>query len=92
MELRNKTASVIVYKGRAYGPGQVIDYDDAHAEDKGVKGLIVSGGLEPTLGAKSPSDGLTVEQIKEALAAKGVEIPADATKKAQLAALLDAAG
>ncbi len=36
-----------------------------------------------------PSDGLTVAQIKEALAAKNVTIPEDVTLKADLAALLD---
>jgi hypothetical protein len=34
---------------------------------------------------------LTVPQIKEALAAKGIEIPEGVTKKADLQALLDAA-
>lgn len=42
-------------------------------------------------GEKKPSDGLTVEKIKEALAAKGIEIPEGVTLKADLAALLDAA-
>lgn len=42
-------------------------------------------------GEKKPSDGLTVPEIKEALAAKGVEIPDGVTLKADLAALLDAA-
>lgn len=37
------------------------------------------------------ADGMTVAQIKEALEAKGVEIPAGA-KKADLLALLSAAG
>ena len=40
--------------------------------------------------AKKPSDGLTYEQLKEALAAKGIEFPANA-KKVDLAAMLDAA-
>ncbi len=43
-----------------------------------------SGGDQP------PSHGLTVEQLKEALAAKGVTIPEGVTLKADLAALLDA--
>lgn len=38
-----------------------------------------------------PSDGLTVPQIKEALAAKQIAIPDGMTLKADLAALLDAA-
>ena len=37
------------------------------------------------------SDGLTVAQIKEALAAKSIAIPDGTTLKADLAALLDAA-
>ncbi|KDD44755.1 hypothetical protein L532_2323 [Bordetella bronchiseptica OSU095] len=37
-----------------------------------------------------PSHGLNVEQLKEALAAKGVTIPEGVTLKADLAALLDA--
>ena len=36
-----------------------------------------------------PSDGLTVPQLKEALAAKGVAIPEGVTLKAELADLLD---
>ena len=38
---------------------------------------------------KKPSDGLTVAEIKEALAAKNVTIPDEVTLKADLAALLD---
>lgn len=40
--------------------------------------------------AKKPSDGLTYDQLKDALKAKGIEFAANA-KKADLAALLDAA-
>lgn len=39
--------------------------------------------------AKKPSDGLTYDQLKDALKAKGIEFAANA-KKADLAALLDA--
>lgn len=39
---------------------------------------------------KKPSDGLSAEQIRDALKAKGIDFPANA-KKADLAALLDAA-
>ena len=39
---------------------------------------------------QKPSDGLTVEQLKAALAAKNVTVPQEVTKKADLAALLDA--
>lgn len=38
-----------------------------------------------------PSDGLKVDEIKAALASKGIEIPEGVTLKADLAALLDAA-
>ncbi|MDN8612790.1 hypothetical protein [Variovorax ginsengisoli] len=37
-----------------------------------------------------PSDGLKVEEIKAELEAKGIAIPDGVTKKADLAALLDA--
>jgi hypothetical protein len=46
--------------------------------------------VKEALAAKKPSDGLTVEKVKEALAANGVEIPEGVTLKADLAALLDA--
>lgn len=39
-------------------------------------------------GESKPSDGLTVEQLRDALTAKGVQIPSDA-KKADLQMLLD---
>jgi len=41
--------------------------------------------------AKKPSDGLKVEDLKAALAAKNIEIPEGMTLKADLAALLDGA-
>jgi hypothetical protein len=41
--------------------------------------------------AAKPSDGLTVPQLKEELAKRGIEIPAGVTLKADLAALLDGA-
>ncbi|MBT2299268.1 hypothetical protein J7E70_02215 [Variovorax paradoxus] len=40
---------------------------------------------------KKPSDGLKVDEIKAALAAKNIVIPEGVTLKADLAALLDAA-
>lgn len=42
-------------------------------------------------GGAKPSDGMKVEEIKAALAAKDIEIPEGVTLKADLAALLDAA-
>lgn len=41
--------------------------------------------------SKNPSDGLTVAEIKEALAAKNIAIPDGVTLKADLAKLLDEA-
>jgi len=41
-------------------------------------------------GDSLPSHGLTVDQIKDALAAKQIQIPEGVTLKADLAALLDA--
>lgn len=45
---------------------------------------------DSTDAAKKPSDGLTYDQLKDALKAKGIDFAAGA-KKADLAALLDAA-
>lgn len=90
MDLINKTPSVVNYKGVSYGPGRTIPMSDADASKPGTVGMIAAGQLEPALGKKAPSDGLTVDQLKEALTAKGVEFAPDA-KKAALAALLDAA-
>lgn len=39
--------------------------------------------------AAKPSDGLTIEEIKAALAGKSIAIPDGVTRKAELAALLD---
>ena len=44
-----------------------------------------------TGGAGKASDGLTIAQIKEALAAKKIDIPAGVTRNDDLAALLDGA-
>lgn len=55
-------------------------------DDAGKNG----GGTEGTGDSTQPTDfnALTVEKLKEQLAAKGIEIPADA-KKADLVALLE---
>ena len=90
MELINRTQAVIIYEGAVYGPGKVIPYTDEHAAGRDVTAMLEAGHLEPALGKKAPSEGLTVEQLKEALTAKGVEFKPDA-KKAELAGLLDAA-
>ena len=90
MDLINKTASAMNYAGKAYGPGKVIPMSDAHAAKPGVVAMIEAGQLEPALGKVAASEGLTVEQLKVELTAKGIEFEAGA-KKAELAALLDAA-
>lgn len=67
--------------GRASGPGAA--GKDKEAEKNG-------GGIEGAGDSTQPTDfnALTVEKLKEQLAAKGIEIPADA-KKADLVALLE---
>lgn len=92
VNLRNKTASVVVYGGKAYGPGRVIPYSEKHAGGRDVVAMLGAGSLEADVTGKgNPSDGLTVEQLKGALTEKKVEF-SDTAKKAELAALLDAAG
>lgn len=60
----------------------VINECDFDAELHQIFGAEKEGG--------KPSDGLKVDEIKEALAAKGIDIPDGMTLKADLAALLDA--
>lgn len=62
----------------AFAAKYVVAPDDADA----------SKPADPLVAVK-PSEGLTVAEIKEALAAKGVDIPEGTTLKADLAALLD---
>jgi hypothetical protein len=59
---------------------------EAKGDDAGKNG----GGIEGAGDSTQPTDfnALTVEKLKEQLAAKGIEIPADA-KKADLVALLE---
>ncbi|WP_312158905.1 HeH/LEM domain-containing protein [Acinetobacter sp.] len=68
--------------GKASGPGASVG-NDKEAEKNG-------GGTEGAGDGTQPTDfnALTVEKLKEQLAAKGIEIPADA-KKADLVALLE---
>lgn len=47
--------------------------------------------VQPKKDGAKPSDGLKVDEIKAALAEKGIAIPEGVTLKADLAALLDAA-
>lgn len=91
MRVTNKTRSVINYRGQAYGPNRSFDLDDTDAAKRGTAAQIAAGHLEVTVGGsdKKPSDGLNVEQLKQALIAAGVDFDANA-KKVDLAALLDA--
>lgn len=81
-------------EGEALKAGKTYQLEDASADHwlKRRKAELVSAeaGADDLDDAK-PSDGLTVAQIKEALAEKGVEIPEGVTLKADLAALLDEA-
>lgn len=64
-----------------YLPGPFYRYEqDVKAEAAKADG----GGDQPL------SQGMTVEQLKDALAVRGVQIPEGVTLKADLAALLDA--
>ncbi|MNR53757.1 hypothetical protein D3C85_1738230 [compost metagenome] len=63
---------------------------DAVFQPEGHENPTLSHAAPADTGAK-PSDGLKVEEIKAALAAKSIAIPDSVTLKADLAALLDAA-
>lgn len=82
--------------GEALKAGKMYSLEDASADHwlKRRKAELAGDDAaeEGPEGDAKPSDGLTVAQIKEALEAKGIEIPEDVTKKADLAALLDGAG
>lgn len=79
-------------EGEALKAGETYKLQDASADHwlKRRKAELVGAPKATDLGDSKPSDGLTVAQIKEALEAKGIQIPEDVTKKADLAALLDA--
>lgn len=79
--------------GEALKAGQTYSLEDASADHwlKRRKAEIAAeeeAETEEKVDSK-PSDGLTVAQIKDALAEKGIEIPEGVTLKADLAALLD---
>lgn len=85
-----------------FAPGDVARVSDALAEhlvnEAGVAKFAdaqpAAAAAEPPAEAKpdgKPSDGLKVDEIKAALAAKGIAIPEGVTLKADLAALLDGA-
>ena len=85
--------------GEALVAGEVYSLVDASADHwlKRRKAELVPEGDDVRIGADGavtggkPSDGLTVAQIKEALAAKKIDVPEGVTLKADLAALLDKA-
>lgn len=79
--------------GEALAAGKTYNLDDASADHwlKRRKAELAGeeGADEGAGGDGKPSDGLTVALIKEALEAKGIEIPEGVTLKADLAKLLD---
>lgn len=92
MFVTNNTTAVMNYGGKSYGPGRSFEMWDEHASRRGEKALLTSGALKVSLSAPTgkPSDGLTVDELKAALTARDVPFDTSA-KKADLAALLDAA-
>ena len=93
MQVTNTTKGVVNYQGRIVAPGASFELDAEHTELPGVVAMLGSGALAPVMGKAEggkPSDGMTKDQIAEALTAKGAAFD-PAAKKADLAALLDAA-
>lgn len=79
--------------GEALVAGQSYELADASADHwlkRGKARLAEVEGGDDDAGDKALSEGLTVAEIKEALAARDIEIPEGVTLKADLAALLDA--
>lgn len=78
--------------GEALVAGQSYELADASANHwlKRGKAELTSEDKDDDGGDKPLSDGMTVAEIKEALAAREIEIPEGVTLKADLAALLDA--
>ena len=76
--------------GEELKTGEVYELEDASADHwlKRRKAELASDDAAGAVG--KPTDGLKVEELKAALEAKGIAIP-DGAKKADLAALLDAA-
>lgn len=78
--------------GDALKAGKRYELEDASADHWLKRGKAeLAGEEEESDDIKPPSFGLKVDEIKDALAAKGIEIPEGVTLKADLAALLDAA-
>lgn len=93
MKVTNTTKAVINYRGKVFGPNAAIELRDGDEKRGDIARMLGDGRLSVSLGAEpdvKPSKGLNVDQIKQALIAKGVtEFDANA-KKDVLAALLDA--
>ena len=79
-------------EGEALVAGQSYELVDASADHwlKRGKARLASEADGDDADDKPLSEGLTVAEIKEALAAREIEIPEGVTLKADLAALLDA--
>lgn len=92
MKVTNTTKAVINYRGKVFGPNAAIELRDGDEKRGDIARMLGDGRLSVSLGAEpdvKPSKGLNVDQLKKALADKGVAFDA-AAKKDDLAALLDA--
>lgn len=89
MDVINNTTGIMYYDGKSYAPGAVVPLNDGDENLPDIAALMESNALGVKLSAKA-SEGLSVEQLKAALTAKAIAVP-DGAKKADLAALLDAA-
>lgn len=99
-----KLSGAIALEGQLKRAGEIVHVDEATAKNLLHRGKAVvaadddaAAPAEATAPAPAPapadkkaSDGLNVQQLKDALQAKGLPIP-EGAKKADLAALLDAA-
>ncbi|WPG35138.1 hypothetical protein [Variovorax sp. EBFNA2] len=76
-----------------FAPGDVATVSDELAkhlvDEAGVAKYDDGKAVATAAPEKKPSDGLTIPQLREALAALKIEIPEGTTLKADLAALLD---
>lgn len=72
---------------------QIVDsvFKPADYENPALPAAATSGTEQVRSEGSKPSEGLKVDEIKAALAAKGITIPEGVALKADLAALLDAA-
>lgn len=92
MKVTNKTIAVVNYNGRAYGPNASFDLADGDEEIQDIARMLGDGRLgvaDVTKPASKPSDGLKVDELKKALADKGVAFDTS-LKRDALAEMLDA--